>query len=56
LLFHSTHYMCFTATVAVPLYTMYVLHCDTCCSTLHTICASLGHLLFHSTHCVWFTV
>jgi hypothetical protein len=55
LLFHSTHFVCFTATVAVPLYTLRVLHCDNCCFMLHTVCASLRQFLFHSTHCVCFS-
>jgi len=51
----TSHCKCFTTTVAVPHYTMCVLHCDSCCSTLHTVSASLRQLLFHSTQCVCFT-
>jgi hypothetical protein len=51
----TSHCKCFTATVAVPHYTMCVLRCDSCCSTLHTVSASLRQLLFHSSHCKCFT-
>ena len=52
LLFYNTHCLCFTVTVNNPLYTLYVLHCDSCCSTLNNLYASLRCLFFHSTHCV----
>ena len=55
LLFHTTHCVCFTVTLAFPLYTLCVLHYDTCFSTLHTVCASLCQSTFHTTHCVCFT-